>query len=91
MTQKNTATVKAAVTLTVAPKAGQTPEAAAAEMFTLFTEYITSRENPFLGDYGATVDELDKYRASDFDPSEQPTWGGYEGPFVLESTVEAIA
>lgn len=81
--------VKALVTLTVAPKEGQSPEEAAAEMLTLFTEYLTERESVFLSDYGTTAEELEKYRSGKLD--EPPTWGGYEGPFVLESKVEPIA
>lgn len=84
-----TATVRALVTLTVAPKEGQTPVEAAAEMLRLFTAYLTEREGVFLTDYGTTVDELGKFRSGELDDS--PTWGGYEGPYVLESKVEALA
>lgn len=88
-TTATTSTVRALVTLTVAPKEGQSTTAAAEAMLELFREYITSREHPFLDDYGTTPEELAAYRA---DPDEeQPTWGGYEGPFVLEATVQSVA
>lgn len=92
MTERNTTetplattTVKALVTLTVTPREDQTPEAAAAEMLVLFTEYLTVRDNTFLTDYGTTTEELVRFRAGELD--EAPTWGGYEGPYVLEATV----
>jgi len=81
-----TTTVKALVTLSVVPRAGQTPEAAALEMMTLFREYLTVPDNTFMTDYGASAEQLVAFHA---DPDEEPTWGGYEGPFVLESKVEA--
>lgn len=84
-------TVKALVTLTVAPKEGQTPGEAAEEMLGLFTEYLTSREGMFMSDYGTTAEELQEFRESGNDLDAQPTWGGYDGPFVLESRVEAVA
>jgi hypothetical protein len=83
-----TATVQANITLTVTPAEGQTPEQASNEMFGLLKEYLTSREHPFLGDYGTTVEELNAYRTGETD--ERPTWGGYEGPYVLEASVSAI-
>lgn len=88
-TPTETATVQALVTLAVVPKEGQTPEAAAAEMFVLFQEYLTERDGTFLTDYGITSEELTKFRAGDLE--EEPTWGGYEGPFVLEAKVETLA
>jgi hypothetical protein len=88
-TEPETVTVQALVTLTVAPKVGQTPEAAAAEMLLLFTEYLTVPDNTFLTDYGASAQELEKFRAGEHD--EEPTWGGYDGPFVLEANVAAVA
>lgn len=84
-----TVTVKALVTLTVAPQEGQSLEAAEAEMFVRLQQYLTGRENTFLSDYGTTAEELAKFRADETE--EQPTWGGYEGPFVLESAVEPVA
>jgi hypothetical protein len=81
-------TVQAVVTLTVTPQEGQSTEAAAAEMLELFTQYVTERESPFLTDYGATTKGLALCRSGESD--QEPTWGGYEGPFVIESTVEAV-
>jgi hypothetical protein len=81
-------TVRATVTLTVAPKLGQSLEDAAAEMFTLFEQYLTESENPFFTDYGTTAEELLKYQAGDTDTALP--WGGYEGPFVLGTTVTAV-
>lgn len=87
-----TTTVQAVVTLTVAPKEGQSAEAATKEMLAQFSEYLTSREHPFLVDYGATAEELMAFRAADErDDLDEPTWGGYEGPFVLESVVQAVS
>jgi hypothetical protein len=83
-----TATVQALVTLTVAPKGGQDTTAAAEEMLKLFQEYLTNRGHPFLSDYGTTREDLAAYRADD---GEQPTWGGYEGPFVLDVKVQNVA
>lgn len=88
-TRIETATVKALVTLTVAPKEGQTAEEAAARMLQLFTEYITVPDNTFLTDYGASAEELAAFQSGDED-AEEPTWGGYDGPFVLEATVTPV-
>lgn len=85
MTTIETTEIEAVVTLSVAPKAGQSLDEAGAQMFTLFREYITEREYNFLSDYGATKESLIAYRQ---DPEEaEPTWGGYEGPFVLAADV----
>lgn len=90
MTQKlETTEVKALVTLTVAPKEGQSAAEAGPEMLRLFKEYITERDYTFLSDYGATEEGLIAYRQ---DPDEaEPTWGGYEGPFVLSAAVRDAA
>lgn len=94
MTQNNTAapvatsTVQALVTLTVAPKEGQDTTAAAEEMLELFRQYLTTREHPFLSDYGATTEEVAAYHAGDADG---PVWGGYEGPFVLDVAVQTFS
>lgn len=83
-----TVIVQALVTLTVTPKIGQSTEDAATEMTTLFTQYVTERESTFLTDYGTTAEDLALFRSGEF--PEKPTWGGYEGPFVIESKVEAV-
>ena len=82
-----TTTVQANITLTVTPAEGQTPEQASAEMLGLLKEYLTSREHAFLGDYGTTAEQLTAYRSGETD--ERPTWGGYEGPYVLEASVSS--
>ncbi len=81
--------VQALVTLTIAPRAGQTSEDAAAEFLTLFREYLTLEDSVFRADYGTTVDELAAHRV-DPDGSDTPTWGGYEGPYVLATKVQGI-
>ncbi|MFF2053858.1 hypothetical protein ACFVU2_19795 [Leifsonia sp. NPDC058194] len=83
-----TSTVQALVTLTVAPKEGQSTTAAAEEMLELFRQYLITREHPFLSDYGATLEEVAAYHAGD---AEGPVWGGYEGPFVLDVAVQGVA
>jgi hypothetical protein len=88
VTTPETATVTALVTLTVAPKQGQSPDEAAAEMLVLFQEYLTVPDNTFLTDYGISAATLAEFQAGKLDTS--PVWGGYEGPFVLEATVAAV-
>jgi len=85
-TQIETTTVSALVTLQIAPREGQTLAEARADMLEQFQDYLTSSEHPFLGDYGATVEALQAYRADDED-AEEPTWGGYEGPYVTSVQV----
>lgn len=84
-----TTTVQVLVTMTVAPQAGQTLEEASTQMTQLFREYLTLEDSVFRSDYGATVDEIVAHR-SDPDGVDEPTWGGYEGPFVTTTVVQAI-
>lgn len=87
-TEPENATVTALVTLTVVPRVGQSSEEAATEMLGLFTGYLTERDSMFLTDYGITTDQAKQLHAGTLD--EEPAWGGYEGPFVLESQVGVV-
>lgn len=75
--------VLATVTLTVHPRQGQSPEAAAADMATKFRNHTTRHDFPLWEDYGATLADI---HASHED-GETPGWGGYEGPFITDVAV----
>ena len=81
MTEIQTTELRALVTLTVAPKPEQSLADASSEMLQQFKEYLTECDRPFLGDYGATTAELAAFR--DDPDADEPTWGGYEGPYVV--------
>lgn len=85
--REQTSSLQLLVTLTVAPELGQTPADARAKMLNLFREYLTSTDSVFRSDYGASVEELAAWRTNGED---EPTWGGYPGPFVLEASVQPV-
>lgn len=88
MTEIQTTEVHALVTLTVAPREGQSLSEAHAEMLQLFQDYVTDEHN-FMDDYGATIEQIASFR-EDPDATE-PSWGGYEGPFVIAAEVRDAA
>ncbi|ROR75983.1 hypothetical protein SAMN06295974_3872 [Plantibacter flavus] len=87
--QIETTVLDARVQLTVAPRTGQSLEDAAAEMLRLFTDYVSRPDSAFLQDYGANLLAITRHRADPSNPA--PSWGGYEGPFVIRSGVSVSA
>ena len=81
-----TTTLTFTFTVDIAAQIDQSIEDAAREMTQTITAYLTDQECPFLDDYGVTVAELAKYRET----GDEPTWGGYEGPFVTAATVVPV-
>lgn len=75
--------VRLVLTLEVEPRQGQSAEQAADEIASTLGEYLTDETKPFFEDYGARAADLEAFRAD----GDSPSWGGYEGPFVIRTSV----
>lgn len=82
-------TVQALVTLQVVPGSDASVEGVAVKMQQQLTEYLTHPDYPFREDYGIERELYVAVRAGVKEPGEA-RFDGYDGPFVLESTVQAI-
>lgn len=88
--ETETTPVALSIVLQVVPGAGQALEEAAVEMTELFKQYIESPDSTFVADYGASVQQAKEYLA-DPENAEEPTWGGYQGPWVASSEVTSAS
>ena len=78
-----TARITMTVTMDVLPSASQSLDEATEHFRKVFEEYLTLKDFPFWEDYGATIEDVEAFRAD----GEEPCWGGYEGPFVTHIEV----
>lgn len=78
-----TSRITMTVTMDVLPSASQSLDDATEHFRKVFEEYLTRTDFPFWEDYGATIEDVEAFRAD----GEEPCWGGYEGPFVTHVSV----
>lgn len=95
--EPETITIERTIKLEIVPKEGQSLAEAAEEVSRLFMEYIRTPGHNFLKDYGATYEGVAEYLNTD--PDERyfvaaqrglPD-AGYEGPWVIDTTVDVAA
>ena len=81
-----TTTAVMEVVVEVAPRyATDDLDAARVEMLGRLSEYLSDAEGSLMTDYGTTGEELAEARATG--DWSGVTWGGYEGPYALRTTV----
>lgn len=88
--------VRVSIELDVIPRLGQSPEGAAEEITSLLTGRIGQEnqdpeDSSFWYDYGSTPERIQTWLSTpqaERDPDDDPTWGGYDGPFVIGVKIE---
>lgn len=80
-------TVRALVVMDIVAKQGQSADEAKAEWWRTFTSHLTDDDGSFRDDFGSDEQSILAWYQDEDGEVDEPTSGGYEGPFVLRTKV----